>query len=351
MLRKFAVLSLLALSVGLFPATANKAAAATSVQGPFQLSTSAFNFFYAQGGGKPTYQGGTFTNISNNTVNVGVSMQNQPWWINSSFSGTETPLTPNTPSGLGIAVLVDGLSVGTYSTAIQLTGNFAGAPIQIPVTLTVAPAGTPLPQGYPHPEDTHILTPDGTVWRIVFGTRMPYTSAGAFLSYGYNSWDKVVQANTADVALPASTDSYPSKTNYIPPRDGSLINDNGTIYVVSDWHRRGFSSAKVFLDLGYSFSNAIPGDTSFLTTYTPISSSKREHAPGTVINDNGTLCFLQSPFRAEDKTSGRQCFSSMTDFYNWGFKLNEVIPANSYDRKLPLRAPLYPRQPGNGVNP
>ncbi len=333
------------------PVSLKQATAATSVQGPFQLSTSAFNFFYAQGGGKPTYLGGTFTNISNTTVNVGVSMANQPAWINTSFSGTESPLTPNTPSGLGIGVLVDGMAVGTYSTAIQLTGNFAGTPIQIPVTLTIAPAGTPLPAGHPHPEDTHVSTSDGTVWRIVFGMRVPYTSAGAFLSYGYNTWDKVVPANSADLALPASTDSYPSETSYIPPRDGSLINDNGTIYIVSDWHRRGFTSAQVFLGLGYSFSNAIPGDTSFLTTYTPISSSRREHAPGTVVNDNGTLCFLQSPFRAEDKISGRQCFTSMADFYGWGFKLNEVIPANSYDTKLPMRAALYPRQPGNGVNP
>lgn len=350
MLQKFLVLSMLVLGLAL-PISPKQATAATSVQGPFQLSTSAFNFFYAQGGGKPTLLSGTFTNISGSTVNVGVTMANQPGWINSSFSGTEHPLTPNTPSGLGIAVNVDGLSVGTYTTAIQLTGNFTGSPIQIPVSLTVAPADTPLPQGYPHPEDTHVLTPDGTVWRIVFGMRMPYTSAGAFLSYGYNSWDKVVPANSADMALQASTAGYPSKTNYIPPRDGSLINDKGTIYIVSDWHRRGFSSAKVFLDLGYSFNNAIPGDTSFLTTYTPISSSKREHAPGTVINDNGTLCFLQSPFRAEDKTSGRQCFSSMTDFYDWGFKLSEVVPANSYDRNLPLRAPMYSRQINNGVNP
>lgn len=348
MLHKFVVFSLFALCL-LFPVNAKQASAV--IQGPFELSTPAFDFFYAQGGGRPTMLSGTFTNISKNTVTVGVSVVNPPSWLDTSFSGTEYPLTPNTPSGLGAAVKVDGLSVGTYSTAIQLTGNFAGAPIQIPITLTVAPAGTPLPQGYPHPEDTHVLTSDGTVWRIMTGMRFPYTSAGAFLSYGYNSWENVVPASSADIALPASTASFPSKTNYIPPRDGSLINDNGTIYIVSDWHRRGFTSAKVFLDLGYSFSNAIPGDTSFLTTYTPISSSKREHAPGTVVNDNGTLCFLQSPFKAEDKTSGRQCFTSMSNFYEWGFKLHEVIPANIYDKRLPMRAPMYQRQMHNGVNP
>jgi hypothetical protein len=57
-----------------------------------------------------------------------------------------------------------------------------------------------------HSVGQNVSTPDGTVWMIFQGQsgvcRRAYTSAGAFLSYGFNSWSQVVAANSDDTALP-----------------------------------------------------------------------------------------------------------------------------------------------------
>ena len=54
-----------------------------------------------------------------------------------------------------------------------------------------------------HAVGTNVKTSDGTVWMIMpDGTRRAYTSGGAFLSYGFNSFANLVDANAEDAALP-----------------------------------------------------------------------------------------------------------------------------------------------------
>ena len=50
----------------------------------------------------------------------------------------------------------------------------------------------------------------------------------------------------------------------------------------------GVSSDSVFRALGYSYRNVMPGDTSFMTTIGPVTSSEVAHPAGTLVNDNGT---------------------------------------------------------------
>src|SRR5579884_2362210 len=72
-----------------------------------------------------------------------------------------------------------------------------------------------------HAVGSNVLS-NGTVYFINgSGQKQPYTSAGAFLSYGFNSWSNVVAASPEDLALPTGP--------FVPPMDGSLINDNGTV--------------------------------------------------------------------------------------------------------------------------
>jgi hypothetical protein len=189
----------------------------------------------------------------------------------------------------------------------------------------------------------------GTVYRIMNGMRYPYTSSGAFLSYGYNSWAGVQPANAADMALPVSTYS-PGVPLYISPRDGSLINDHGTIYIINDRFRQGFASAAVFLGLGYSFANALPGDTSFLETLAPINSDQIPHPTGTVINDRGMICVIEDPFKT-NATTGRRCFATLADMNTWGIKDSDMVPANSFDRQLAVKGVIPARQPTGLMNP
>jgi hypothetical protein len=137
-----------------------------------------------------------------------------------------------------------------------------------------------------HAVGTNVVS-NGTVYFINSSNqKQPYTSAGAFLSYGFNSWAGVQAASPEDLALPTGS--------YVPPMDGSLINDQGTVYIMTNGSRAGFTSAAVFTGLGYSFSNVIPGDTSFMNTLSPISSTAMAHPAGTLVNQAGTVYLMTS---------------------------------------------------------
>ena len=156
----------------------------------------------------------------------------------------------------------------------------------------------------------------------------PYSSAAIFLSYPKNSWATVAQANNDDLAL--------DKGSLMTFVSGALVNDNGTIYVMSDngscnfqtnSTKRGIPDANTFLSLGYKWSNVISGDTSFSTAGNLISSAEA-HVSGTLINDNGTIYYLTY--------NGKIGVTSMDEFNSKGFQLKNVVPANNKDRALPV---------------
>lgn len=177
-----------------------------------------------------------------------------------------------------------------------------------------------------HAVGTNVVS-NGTVYFINSSNqKQPYTSAGAFLSYGFNSWAGVQAASPEDLALPTGS--------FVPPMDGSLINDNGTVYIITKGSRAGFTSSAVFTGLGYSFSNVIPGDTSFMNTLTPVSSTAMAHLPGTLVNESGTVYLITS--------TGTQGIPSLAVFNSWGYSWNYVVPANSYDAALPMSNGIMP---------
>jgi len=224
---------------------------------------------------------------------------------------------------------------GNSAITVEVFNTIHSLDINKTYSLTVNPAPASINvnnnvgSGQAHPTNTNIAGPDGTVYLIQNGFRSPYTSAGAFLSYGFNSWANVVTANSGDMALPITPYGGSSTVTYfIPPRNGSLINDKGTIYIMTQGQRAGFVSSQVFLGLGYSFTNAQPGDTSFMGTLAPIDSTAMVHPDGTLVNDSGTIYIM--------KNGTRMGFPSMDVFTSWGFKIKEVVPANSYDKVAPL---------------
>lgn len=177
----------------------------------------------------------------------------------------------------------------------------------------------------------NVVSQDGTVYLIDGLHKQPYTSAAAFLSYSFNSWANVVPMTLSDNALPLVTATPAGKTQeevfYVAPRNGSLINDHGTIYIITNGLRAGFTSDSVFRGLGYSYANVIDGDTSFMVTLPPINSVNRAHPTGTVINQDGTLFFMTA-------SGGKYGIPNLDIFNSWGLKLSEVVPANSYDRAI-----------------
>ncbi len=179
----------------------------------------------------------------------------------------------------------------------------------------------------PHQAGSNVLS-NGTVYFVSpEGTLRGYTSEGAFLSYGVNSWSKVVPATAEDLALPRGT-------NYIPPMDGSLINDNGTIWVMSNGQRAGITTMAVFNGLGYKLSNVLVGDTSFMSMAAVLNSASQQHPVGALVNLNGTI-FLMTP-------SGRMGIPSESVFNSWGYSFAKVVPANAADAAVAFNSGIMP---------
>lgn len=207
-----------------------------------------------------------------------------------------------------------------------------------------------------HLEGTNIVDSSGTIYMISRpentrrpdvdpGARMikrPYPSASVFLSYGFNSWNKVVPANPEDLALQTSS----LMTFYV----GSLVNDRGTIYLVSQDGKFGFTSAQAFLGLGYKWKNVISGDTSSIRNIDSISSASIVHPPGSLINQNGVIYYM-SPYCV-----CKRPFSKAEDFLSWGFSWDQVVPANDYDRLVEDRSNdsvfgMMTRRQSNSISP
>jgi hypothetical protein len=142
-----------------------------------------------------------------------------------------------------------------------------------------------------HPLGTNIVAPDGTVFTITMENnqtvRRAYTSAGAFLSYSFNNWSTNVTSTPEDMALPVGSSFISPQEGKVFCSDRGA--DKGTCYLITSGQKAGFTSVNVFHGLGYSFDNVLHGDVSFLNNAPIISTSTKAHKPGTLVNKDGTI--------------------------------------------------------------
>jgi hypothetical protein len=191
-----------------------------------------------------------------------------------------------------------------------------------------------------HTLGTNISSPDGTVYTITVeggqNVRRPYTSAGAFLSYGFNSWSNVIPASTDDMALTVGS--------FIAPQDGKIIcsdrgNDKGTCYLISETQKIAFPSANIFTLQGFTFNHVLYGDVSFLQSGGIIQNPNQAHNPGVIVNKDGTLYFVGGD-------GGLWGFPDASTFTGWGYSFADAVAANSADRTLKVTYTLPARIPG-----
>ncbi len=201
-----------------------------------------------------------------------------------------------------------------------------------------------------HADGTNV-NKSGTVGMIVGGQFRPYTSAGAFLSYGFNSWASVVDANAEDLALPTGS--------FIPPQDGKIFcaevtkdsDVKGECSLITGGQKAAFTSAAVFTGLGFSFSKAVYGDSSFMSKTTNIDNSTAAHRPGVLVNNNGTVQLVGS--------TGLLGIPDLATFNSWGYSFANVVPANAADKAMTQTGVMAARVAGQlspsalvpGVNP
>jgi len=245
-----------------------------------------------------------------------------------SASINEVPLSSSAIGSANVGPINANVTFRVYGSKSQSTTNWGfNIDVQKDVTVSLTGSGAPtaatptpaaIPTGPAHAAGTNIISGSTVYFISEDGKKRPYTSGGAFLSYGFNSWSDVVTGTDGDLALPTGA--------FVPPMDGSLINDKGTIYIITNGKRLGVSSDSVFRALGYSYRNVMPGDTSFMTTIGPITSSNVAHPAGTLVNDNGTE-YLNT-------CNGKLGISTNEVFFSWGFSYAKDVIANAADRAL-----------------
>jgi hypothetical protein len=199
------------------------------------------------------------------------------------------------------------------------------------------------PPAVVHGPGSVVSTTDGTVWFITNDSqRRPFTSAGAFLSYGFLSWSQVVPANSGDTALTAGS--------FIAPRDGSIFcatatkgtDVAGECSLITGGQKAAFTSEAVFTGLGFSFSRAQYGDSSFLAKTTDVSNTTDAHRAGVLVNNSGTIQLVGA--------SSLVGIPSMAVMQSWGYAEADVVPANTADKALPQSGVMVSRVAGQ-LNP
>lgn len=126
----------------------------------------------------------------------------------------------------------------------------------VPIDLTDYEAADPITVAEAaHPNGALVLDKnDGrTVWWVLNGKRQGFQSAEVFFTYGF-SFDKIVPANDTDMGLAVG--------DLVKFRDGTLVNDGGAYYLISDGTKRRFASLEALTNAGYKASNAISASLS-----------------------------------------------------------------------------------------
>ncbi|MFB3906515.1 MAG: hypothetical protein ACE15E_23990 [Acidobacteriota bacterium] len=78
-------------------------------------------------------------------------------------------------------------------------------------------------------------------------------------------------------------------------RSGDLVNDHGTIYLISGSSKIGFATMNAFQGLGYILSNVISGDTSaYPTGQTVLTSASQSHPQGSWVLSGRTVYYFSA---------------------------------------------------------
>lgn len=193
--------------------------------------------------------------------------------------------------------------------------------------------------------NTLVKSDDGTVYYIAEISkgehyRVPFTSAGAFLSYGFLSFDQVKPMDAQDIAIPEN--EY-----FAMPKNGTVIcatetkgtDVAGECSLISEGIKHAFASQKGLTSNGYSLSQVFYGDTSFLEKSNTVIEYKVAHKPGTLIKYEDEYRYIFNDI-AYAPISNQEVLKS------WGWNDTSAVQANDNDLELLPMPDLEERQPG-----
>lgn len=117
-----------------------------------------------------------------------------------------------------------------------------------------------------HP-DGSLLQDNKTIWWLRFGKRIGFESMTVFNTYGF-SLSRVVKSNKADLAI---KEGYPVRL-----RDGTLVLDHGTYFIISDGKKYAFTNEAQLVKFGYKLSNVVFADLGGMNMVGSLASSLME---------------------------------------------------------------------------
>lgn len=103
-----------------------------------------------------------------------------------------------------------------------------------------------------HLAGSFVMDSAGTAWYMTDTERRGVSSIAHLSSWGLN-FSEVVPANANDLAKPAGS--------LLEFRSGTLINDQGAIWVIEGSGKKVFPSASCFTNFGFSFQNVLKSST------------------------------------------------------------------------------------------
>ncbi len=169
-----------------------------------------------------------------------------------------------------------------------------------------------------------LVNSNGTFYFIENGFRKGITSPGIMYACGFEFKD----------AKPATLTEMYLPTTMLLPCTGSLVKSvqDQTVYLISSGQRYAFTSAQVFTGLGFKFTSVLVvtnPELQALSRATDLNNATAAHLPGTDINMNGTVYWI-------DGNSQKHAYPSREIYNSWhkDDDFSTVVPANSNDNNL-----------------
>jgi hypothetical protein len=188
-----------------------------------------------------------------------------------------TNLLPNTLHHFRVRI-----SSGTASSDFTFT---SGQGTSVMINPAPTPTSTPTPTPTPLVINLKLINNNGTYYLIDHNVRHGITNPGMLSTYGFS----FIDAKTATL----QENSLP-EGGILTPSDGALVKskEDQTVYLISKQQRYAFTSATVFLALGFKFSSVLlvtNPELQQLAKAENISNSNQAHLPGSDISINGQI--------------------------------------------------------------
>jgi|GEM_PF-7111584 len=243
---------------------------------------------------------------------------------------TPSPTPAPTPSPASPTAIPSGTGSVTGGSGGNSTPPVVGGIIPGSTPVTPTTPGSPAPST----PSLRLINDKGTFYLIKSGQRQGVTNPGMLFSYGFTFTD-AKPASSQDQALPQGS--------LLLPASGALVKskEDQTVYLVTNGQRKGFTSEKVFTDLGFKFSSVLivtNPELQALPKAENLDKGQAAHAPGLDINLKGTIYYIGS----DNKLHG---FPSQSIYNSWRLDndYSRVVPANTADSSYPVGSDVIMR--------